>query len=541
MVSVPNPKTMKRIISLILTLCLPGAALACVAENEVPLHLEITAAYPQPLEGEQEWVELKNTGSATVNLEFYTLEDATATPFTLSGDLASTASIQITELPFQLNNGSDSLTLKTIHGEVVDEFSYSSSQAGGEVRDEGSADTENSANEPSNNPPTLWPEYSEALPNPEGTDTTEEWIELYNPYNETIELTGLSLDDQEGGSKAFSLSASMAAHEYLLISVEDSGLSLNNTADEIRLLRGEEVLWAVPYTEVQEGKSYAYVNGAYEWTTPTPGEANHATSGTGQASDDIELTEINPNPEGPDNDEEWIEITNGGDQSVDLGNWSLDDGPDGSDPYVIPEGTIIEPGESLIFNRATTDLALNNSKDAARLADYSGELMDEIDYDSTQEGQSYSKIEVEEIQNLQAGTESMGFRTKTIWEWTEPTPGEINPRWKELVGTVQSFDAGLLTLVYASSELLFEVSDSSFGDLIFQPGNTLLVQASVGNGIYKLIRAELVEQVVQENKTFPWSWIALALVAGAVLGFETVKWHKKKSPLLPYSQPQVHA
>lgn len=541
-VALHNPKNMKRLLAFLIALTFPASSLAaCICLDSPPLHIEITSAYPQPLEGESEWVELLNTGETTIDLAFYTLEDATASPMNLEGELAPGESTQITELSFQLNNGSDSLILETIDEIYVHSFNYSESEPGQSVPlpETESEDEESEIIEL----PTRWPDFSEALPNPEGVDSTEEWIELYNPYNESLELTGLKLDDQEGGSTPYSLSGSIPANDYLIISVEDSGLSLNNSTDEIRLLLNDSELWAIPYADVEEGLSYALVDGAYQWTTPTPGSINVSTNSenNGDLSEEIELTEVQPNPEGPDQDEEWIEITNGGDSSVDLGNWTIDDGPNGSDPYVIPSGTIIEPGETIVFDRPTTGVALNNSHEGVELRDYTGDIIDQIDYESTQEGKSLSKIEVDELQNLQASFNPMGLRTETIWEWTEPTPGESNPRWTELVGLVQNYQEGTLTVLHGNTEYLFDVVDSQFSELLFQPGNTLLVQASIGDGFSRLIRAELLEQVIApENKAIPWSWISLGILTLAVLGYEWKKHSKENSIFLPHSQALSH-
>lgn len=534
-VRIPNPKTMKRLIIFLISLCVPIQALACNSMDNIPLHVEITAAYPNPLENEEEWVELSNTGPVSVNLEHYTLEDTTAHAMPLSGEILPGESIHITELSFQLNNGGDELILYTIEGEWVDSFSYNSSLAGQVVP---LSIVEEISQENTEAPlPTEWPEYSEAVPNPEGTDTSEEWIELYNPYAHSIQLEGLELDDSEGGSRAYALTGSIEAKSYLVISVEDSGLSLNNTTDEVRLLLNDEILWSIPYSDVVEGLSYALVNGSYEWTTPTPGSPNLSNELEGDLSEEIELTEVNPNPEGPDAENEWIEITNGGDQSVDLGNWSIDDGEGGSDPYFIPEGTIIAPGESIIIERTESKIALNNSREKIQLFDYTQELMDEIEYESTQEGQSYSKIEIEEVQNLQASANSLGFRSRIVWEWTEPSPGKANPSWKEYLGVVQSYDKGMLTLLIQNSELIFDTLENDFGELLFQPGNTVMIQASMGEFVHQVIRAELVEQVsTATSREFPWSWIIISILASGVLAYE---WYKSKSQnhmILPSSE-----
>jgi phosphatidylserine/phosphatidylglycerophosphate/cardiolipin synthase-like enzyme len=75
--------------------------------------------------------------------------------------------------------------------------------------------------------------------------------------------------------------------------------------------------------------------------------------------------------------EEWIELYNRGNSTVEFGNWSLDDIPDGgSRPYRIPAGTSIAPGGFLLFNGSTTRLSLGNDGDSVRLLDAAGNVVD---------------------------------------------------------------------------------------------------------------------------------------------------------------------
>ncbi len=129
---------------------------------------------------------------------------------------------------------------------------------------------------------------------------------------------------------------------------------------------------------------------------------------------EIKINEILPNPIGPDNETEFIELINLSDKSIDLSNWVLDDCESGSSPYQIPEGTSIQPNEYLVFYRADTKIILNNQGgDKVRLLDSKGNLIDEISYkENAPEGKSYSKLEEN-------------------WIWTNPTPGKVNETKKE--------------------------------------------------------------------------------------------------------------
>jgi PKD repeat protein len=122
----------------------------------------------------------------------------------------------------------------------------------------------------------------------------------------------------------------------------------------------------------------------------------------------VYINEALPNPIGSD-DSEFIEIFNSSPERVSLLGWSLDDGPDGSNPYKISEEIIIEPREYLLFERAETDLALNNNADEIRLFDVSGRLADATNYQKAAEGASWGRTP--------AG--------KFIWSEV-PTPGSAN-------------------------------------------------------------------------------------------------------------------
>lgn len=76
-----------------------------------------------------------------------------------------------------------------------------------------------------------------------------------------------------------------------------------------------------------------------------------------------------------DSDDEWIELYNNGDCVVNIGGWEIDDelGSVGSsDPYIIAEGTIIEPNEFLLFYGNETEIALNYNGDNVTLLDEQG-------------------------------------------------------------------------------------------------------------------------------------------------------------------------
>ena len=120
-------------------------------------------------------------------------------------------------------------------------------------------------------------DISEILPNPEGSDTTE-FIELYNPTDEVIDLTDMKLDDEEGGSRAYTIpeGTKIEPGQYLVFGRQDTKLALNNTTDSARILYPDGTLLRdIRYDDVLEGHSYVRdQNDEWIWTSSlTPGTA----------------------------------------------------------------------------------------------------------------------------------------------------------------------------------------------------------------------------------------------------------------------------
>lgn len=131
---------------------------------------------------------------------------------------------------------------------------------------------------------------NEFLPNTEGTDAEEEWIELKNAGSAKINLLNWKLDDSEGGSKPhiFKNDLWLAANKFFVVERVESGLALNNSADAIRLFNDlDEMMDEVEYEATVRGASYARgQNGKWFWTNIlTPGEENIISAGGLETAD----------------------------------------------------------------------------------------------------------------------------------------------------------------------------------------------------------------------------------------------------------------
>ncbi|KKQ61435.1 MAG: alpha amylase [Candidatus Falkowbacteria bacterium GW2011_GWC2_38_22] len=124
---------------------------------------------------------------------------------------------------------------------------------------------------------------------------------------------------------------------------------------------------------------------------------------------DIIINEIMPNPLGDDGEEEWIELYNNGGTVINMLDWSIDDMEGGSKPYIFKNEFLLEAGKYFLLERLESKLALNNSDDAVRLFSPNGEIVDEVSYAKTAEGEAYAR----------------GANDKWFWT-TVPTPEEEN-------------------------------------------------------------------------------------------------------------------
>ena len=121
---------------------------------------------------------------------------------------------------------------------------------------------------------------SEWLPNPKGTDRGAEWVEIGNNGDASASLSGWSLTN--GASKKVALQGDVPAHGFVLIPVNEQGLTIRNTNESIFLFdpSGNLAHESHFFGTAPEGKSYSSINGQFVVSDPTPGAENPATAGS---------------------------------------------------------------------------------------------------------------------------------------------------------------------------------------------------------------------------------------------------------------------
>ena len=241
-------------------------------------------------------------------------------------------------------------------------------------------------------PPLL---ISEVMRNPAATiDPLGEWVEIYNPTADPVDLQGWQLGDH--GSDRFRISESLVIDPDGFVVIGRSGLRLLNgglpvdlavgvkmvlvdRADEVVLMDPsgrvvDEVTWdetsLLPRPNgatIQRTMSAMRARGANDdpsgWCTAerqfgagdrgTPGEPNDCSP---TVAHPVVINEIHRDPGAePDSQAEWIELHNTGAVAVDLSGWHLLD--DDVDAWTVPAGVPpIAPGGYLTLGRNGADL-----------------------------------------------------------------------------------------------------------------------------------------------------------------------------------------
>ncbi|HLF29121.1 MAG TPA: PA14 domain-containing protein [Anaerolineae bacterium] len=108
-----------------------------------------------------------------------------------------------------------------------------------------------------------------------------------------------------------------------------------------------------------------------------------------------------------DAQDEWIELTNTGVISVDLGGWALDTSD--SKRYVFPAGTLLGPGQLMVFYHHLTGLTIDDNGSNVRLLNPNGEVAHKVTVGVLGADRSYSRDSLD------------------VWhaDWS-PSPGAVN-------------------------------------------------------------------------------------------------------------------
>lgn len=106
----------------------------------------------------------------------------------------------------------------------------------------------------------------------------------------------------------------------------------------------------------------------------------------------IVINEFLPNPKGADKDNEWIELKNLSDSSVDLSGWQIANQDEKIKAFTIPEQTFILPGGLFILDKKNMKITFANKEGSVKLLYPNGEIVEEVKYEiSAKDGYSAAR------------------------------------------------------------------------------------------------------------------------------------------------------
>lgn len=144
---------------------------------------------------------------------------------------------------------------------------------------------------------TIYPNgviINEILPNPQGSDEENEFIELYNTNNFDIDLSGWKIQDTEGTITTYIIpqNSIILANSFLVFKRPDTKISLNNSGDTINLLfPNNKITNFVSFTKSITGQSYNLINSEWLWSeTLTPKSQNINSNLTTTNTTNLKIT-----------------------------------------------------------------------------------------------------------------------------------------------------------------------------------------------------------------------------------------------------------
>lgn len=128
--------------------------------------------------------------------------------------------------------------------------------------------------------PLIWPleiSLTEVFPDP--ADEKTEFIEIFNSGNDILSLSGLMVDDEDGGSAPFTIpkDISIGPLSFYVFYRDQTGLALNNDGDSVRLLNADKtIFYELKIPKAEPGLGYGKFGNAWFWSETSPNAENQA-------------------------------------------------------------------------------------------------------------------------------------------------------------------------------------------------------------------------------------------------------------------------
>ena len=254
---------------------------------------------------------------------------------------------------------------------------------------------------------------NEILANPDGKDSGNEFVELFNDGDDDIELDNLLLCDKSAYEKfieqknnnCFSLeNFDIAPKDFLtLYNKTDFKFALNNSNEKIILIDTTgNTFFEYSYKTSTSGRSWNYDKNNWYEENPTPSEQNLPNPLT-KKYPQIYINELLPNPKS--GEDEFIELYNPTNEIVPLKNWILKDASK-TGKFTFKQ-QVVQPKSFLVIYKEDFKFALNNSGgETVSLIAPNNKTISSVFYTDTKRGLSLNRAK--------------------SWYFAESSPGKKN-------------------------------------------------------------------------------------------------------------------
>ena len=247
-----------------------------------------------------------------------------------------------------------------------------------------------------------------------------DWVELWNTFNEAVDISGFILSDNVGNDKyIFPEGTVIDGGGYLVVSCTDRvvdaevapfGLSRENE-ETVVLKNASGLIVEIVHSKPMEAESMA-LNADGIWTASaelSPGYDNSAAGhqaflkAIGAEKGSVLISEIMTSdqlvlPDSFGEFPDWAELYNTTDQAIDLSGWYLSDDPAQPQKWMIPE-LVIQPGErKTIFcsgrgvnadGEVHAEFSLSAGGESLTLTSYIGNVVDSVSFPASESHHSF--------------------------------------------------------------------------------------------------------------------------------------------------------
>lgn len=346
------------------------AALAALAVAVVPALVaapasaaDIPSIVVNEVETAADWIELTNAGSEPVDISGFQVKDnaddhiaviPAGTVLAAGGFYA--VDTNVGEADFGLG-AADSARVFTADGvTLLDSYSWTAHPAPSYGRcpdGTGSFTTTVAASKNAANVCTLDAADAVVINEVESSGGVPgDWVELVNTGSVTVDLSGLRvLDSDDTHVYTVPAGTSLAAGAYFV--VEEAQLTFGlGGSDSVRLTDAsgtaiDSYTWTAHADPTTYGRCPDRVGDFALTAAVTKGVANDCTPPAASAS--IVVNEVESNGD----DTDWVEVVNMGAEAVDLSGALFRDNDATRVPWVVPAGSVVEPGKFFVIDQAS--------------------------------------------------------------------------------------------------------------------------------------------------------------------------------------------